>query len=57
MSAGKGDKWRQTDYKKYYNAPFWEKREKKLGNEQRDAKIISDASNDKLEKQRPNSGR
>jgi len=29
MSAGKGDKWRQTDFGKYYNAPYWANKEKK----------------------------
>ena len=28
--AGKGDKWRKTDFKRYWSASYWQKREEKL---------------------------
>lgn len=59
MSAGKGDKWRKTDFKQYYNSPFWEnlKSKKPLENEKDVAIISSDVKHDQVKEQRDNHSR
>lgn len=58
MSAGKGDKWRKTDFKKYYSCPLWDNLEKKkaLAKREGNATISSDAKDTQNEKQRAVSG-
>lgn len=53
MSAGKGDKWRTTDFKTYYNSPLWEnlKKKKTLEKSKNVAIIIGDAKNVKVGQQ------
>ncbi len=52
MSAGKSDKWRKTDFKSYFNAPFWEKQKiKKTLETSKDAAIMSGDAKDKKVKQ------
>lgn len=58
MSAGKGDKWRKTDFKKYYNCPLWDNLEKKkaLAKQEGDTIINSDAKDNRNGEQRAVSG-
>jgi len=48
MSAGKGDKWRRTDFKRYFNSPLWDslKNKKTLDNKNKAIKMSVDARND-----------
>lgn len=59
MSAGKGDKWRQTDFKKYYTSPLWDnlKNKKSVESEKREDNIKADAGRDKINEQRSIHGR
>lgn len=61
MSAGKGDKWRQTDFNRYYNSPLWDNLKKKQNisvEEKNGTSIIShDARCDKSKHERDNPSR